>query len=332
MTFFDACFSGALLTPKGLVRESPLVVSVVPLGGRGRYLVTSSGANQLSYESGLIQGSPFAEALRSGLRGAADANGNGEVTLPELYDYIYRRTYSATVAAPSGPQHPVQSVQLDSAGEVVLVELRHSATASVRGAASLGRCYVLDQDGSRVLAALERPTEQVFVPPAEYIIKCIKADEVLVARAQLGATSTALDSLPTRRSPPPRSSPRGGRRVGVALLGCRGGRQHRKRRRAAARIPRRLAGSALVRGSRDDLDGRGRRGHGRSHDGPVVEARRERPTEVALGGGSFVEVDSPRVLPGVRGFVRLDVLATHPVEGGALGATLAGSVGVELGR
>ncbi len=347
VTFFDACFSGALLTPKGLVRESPLVVSMSPLAGRGRYLVTSSGANELSYESGLIQGSPFAEALRSGLRGAADVNGNGEVTLPELYGYIYRRTYSATVDAPAGPQHPLQSVALESAGEVVLVQLRRGATAPVRGAAALGRCYVLDRDGSRVLAALEHPSEQVFLPPAEYMIKCVKPDEVLVSRASLGTTATALDGLHYTSEAPTAELAKGGgaapesrftaavggvstERGGALLVGYRGGTQG---------LPWCIEGGATWTGAIFVAAGAGipvpwwKLGGSKVVLGlEAAGTVRERPTEVALGGGSYVELETRRLTRVLRASGRLDLLATYPLEGGTLGVTLVGSVGVELGR
>jgi hypothetical protein len=58
----------------------------------------------------------------------------------------------------------------------------------------------------------------------------------------------------------------------------------------------------------------------------------QRPTTLALGGGSFVEVDTPRFAGAARAYARLDLLATHPVSGGTLGATLVGSVGVALGK
>jgi Caspase domain len=118
--FFDACMSGALLTPKGLIRGAPLKLSLAPLGPSGRFLVSSSGANELSYESTLLQSSPFALALRSGLRGAADGNGDGRITLSELYAFLYGHTLAATLASPTGPQHPAHISELHGAGEVTL--------------------------------------------------------------------------------------------------------------------------------------------------------------------------------------------------------------------
>jgi hypothetical protein len=348
VAFFDACFSGALLTPKGLVRESPLVVSLVPLGGRGRYLVTSSGANELSYESGLLQGSPFAEALRSGVRGAADTNRDGAVTLPELYDYVYARTLSATVDAPTGPQHPLQSVHLDSAGEVVLVELRHRGTAPVRGSADLGRCYVLDRDGAHVVAEWARPTDEVFLAPAEYVVKCVKGDELLVARGSLGGAPSSIGELHYDHQQATGQLAKGGGaasesrisasigilsddRSAAILLGYRGG-------------TRDLVWGALL-GATSTGTSLGALGLGLhvpwwnlgrtsvvlgAQAACVVKARNG--VDVQLGGGSFVAIETGRLAGSMRGFVRLDLLATEPLGGGSLDASLIGSLGVELGR
>jgi hypothetical protein len=345
--FFDACFSGALLTPKGLVRESPLVLSVVTLSARGRYLVTSSGANELSYESGLIQGSPFAEALRSGLRGGADANADGEVTLPELYDYIYARTLSATVGAPSGPQHPLQSVRLESEGEVVLVELHRSGTAPVRGATALGRCYVLDRDSTRVVAELEKPTPPIFVSRAEYLIKCVQGDRVRVARASLGGVPVSLDDLHYATEAPT-----------DAIVKGPGGASESRLSVSLGGVSTEMGGALLLgyQGGSDDLLGSVEAGvtwkgeaifaagvgmHvpwwklggsslvlGLEAGGAVLE----RPAVLALGGGSFLTVESPPVFGSARVFARLDLLATHPLNGGDFGATFVGSAGFEVGR
>jgi hypothetical protein len=345
--FFDACFSGALLTPKGLSRESPLVVSMVPLGGRGRYLVTSSGANELSYESGLLQGSPFAEALRSGLRGAADTNRDGDITLPELYDYVYARTFSGTVDAPTGPQHPLQSARLESAGEVVLVQLRRGGAAPVRGSPDLGRCYLLDREGTHVLAEWARPTDDVFLAPGDYVIKCPKGDELLVAHAFLGSHASSLADLPYEREPATGQLAKGGgaepssrlsAEIGVltnvspaVFLGYQGG-------------SRDLTWSANV--------GAGFTGTGVAAAGIGIHVpwwklaktsvllgleaagvlKDASAVDVEVGGGSFVKLETSPLAGSMRVFGRLDLFATEPVRGGPLDATLLGGVGVEIGR
>jgi hypothetical protein len=350
VAFFDACYSGAILTPKGLTRQSPIVVSVVPLGGRGRYLVTSSGANELSYESELIQGSPFAAALRSGLRGAADSSGDGRVTLPELYRYVYGRTLSATVTAPTGPQHPIESVQIESAGDVVLVERRKTGVGEILGADGRGRCYVLDSDGAGVLAELDRLGEHVLVAPATYVVKCVQADRVLVARATVGAQPVSLDTLTYSREALSSQLAKGSGEAtvsrgsialgvlasdqaptaGAALLGYEGGTEELFFSGLGGCA---WTGQALLAGGIGMNVPWWRIGGGRLGLGLEVGATlAEKPTVLSLGGGSFVEVDGPRLSGAARLFARLDLLATHPVDRGNLGATLVGSAGVSLGK
>ena len=88
--FFDACRSGILVTPKGLLtRAPPLVITVPSAGPAGRFLVVSSGASELSYESVLLQGSPFAMAVRSGIEGAPVFNlGGTKASMSEVVSAI----------------------------------------------------------------------------------------------------------------------------------------------------------------------------------------------------------------------------------------------------
>src|SRR5581483_594825 len=128
LAFVDACRSGAMLTAKGIVRGPPLELSVNALGPRGRALITSSGSSEASYESVWLQGSPFSKLLVSGLRGAADLDRDGRVTLDELYRFLFDHVAAATVAAPAGPQHAHAELELAGAGDWVITETGARAT------------------------------------------------------------------------------------------------------------------------------------------------------------------------------------------------------------
>jgi Caspase domain len=194
IAFFDACASGALITAKGIVRGPPLSVSVAALGSSGRFLITSSGANEASYESVTLGGSPFALHLRSGIRGAADENHDGRVTLSELYGYLYSRTVASTLAAPLGPQRPAQLSELRGTGETVLATLGGLARV-VRGPSAGEPCYALDSSESRVLAELDAAGgSEMALPAGQYIIKCVQDNEVRTARMSLVLGSTPLES------------------------------------------------------------------------------------------------------------------------------------------
>ena len=98
----DCCYAGAF--PVGLgIKGAPSVHALEQLGGRGCVVLTSSDAMQLSFEgnqwtetgpASLRSGpsSLFTRFLIEGLRtGKADLDGDGDITLDELYSYVHDR-------------------------------------------------------------------------------------------------------------------------------------------------------------------------------------------------------------------------------------------------
>jgi hypothetical protein len=201
LAIVDACQSGALLTAKGIVRGPPISVQLEPLGQSGRYLITSSGSNEASYESTWLQGSPFTQLLVSALRGAADADGNGEVSFDELYRYLYERSVAATLSAPTGPQHPEVRSEMRGEGDFVVARLG-SRSRLARGAGAHGTCYVLDEAGVRVLAELPPGTAAIGLPAGRYEVKCLAGGRLTRAAAILppGVTVDSLDFTPVERT------------------------------------------------------------------------------------------------------------------------------------
>ena len=128
----DACRSGALTRVKG---GSPIPPFDVQLGervaGEGAVFLTSSSASEDSQESDEIKGSFFTHALVSGLLGAADINGDGRVTLDEIYRYAYDATLRASSRSLTGMQHPTFEYDVRGMGDVVLATL--DANAPGRG-------------------------------------------------------------------------------------------------------------------------------------------------------------------------------------------------------
>ncbi|WP_437112306.1 caspase, EACC1-associated type [Streptomyces cinnamoneus] len=104
IVLLDCCYSGAFLpSAKGdgqiHVRDE--------LGGHGRAILTATNRTEYAWEGKRIesaapQPSRFTGALIEGLRtGAADLNGDGRITVTELYDYAYESLHRAGVK-----QHP----------------------------------------------------------------------------------------------------------------------------------------------------------------------------------------------------------------------------------
>ena len=94
----DCCNSGAFA--RG-IKAGTTVGTGERFEGRGRVVITASDALQYAFEGGRIEGesvgSVFTQALVEGLEsGAADLNGDGHVTLDELYDFVYGRVVDSS--------------------------------------------------------------------------------------------------------------------------------------------------------------------------------------------------------------------------------------------
>ncbi|MDQ3756906.1 MAG: caspase family protein [Actinomycetota bacterium] len=90
----DCCYSGAFL--KGFRARGDDSVAVDQLEGRGRAVITASRATEYAFEADELaaenaaQPSVFTGAIVEGLAtGKADVDGDGLVTVDELYDYVY---------------------------------------------------------------------------------------------------------------------------------------------------------------------------------------------------------------------------------------------------
>ncbi|MEU2793850.1 PQQ-binding-like beta-propeller repeat protein [Streptomyces sp. NPDC007100] len=90
----DCCYSGAF--PAGrLVKAGSEVHSLDRFQGRGRTVLTASDATRYAFEGDRVRGrrapqSVFTRHLVQGLEdGSADLDGDGNITLDELYSYVY---------------------------------------------------------------------------------------------------------------------------------------------------------------------------------------------------------------------------------------------------
>jgi hypothetical protein len=117
----DACRSGALTRQKGGKRVPAFDLHQESgLSGEGLAFLTASAEDEDAQESDELRGSFFTHALVSGLLGAADANGDGEVVLDEAYRYAYDATLRATSRTFAGTQHPTYRYDFHGRGDLVL--------------------------------------------------------------------------------------------------------------------------------------------------------------------------------------------------------------------
>jgi hypothetical protein len=142
----DACRSGALTRVKGGQLGPPRSIALRDrLSGEGTVFLTATSANEDAQESDEIKGSFFTHYLVSGLVGAADASGDGQVVLEEAYRYAYDRTLRASSRTLAGTQHPTFRYDLRGQGQIVLTRIVAERRAIVDFPA--GRSYLLFRDG-----------------------------------------------------------------------------------------------------------------------------------------------------------------------------------------
>jgi hypothetical protein len=138
----DACESGALTQVKGAAPSAAIDFQIPDAPVEGTAFIASTAVGEAAQESAQLGGSFFTHHLDVAMRGAADADEDGQVTLAEAFRYTSARTVRATAATAQGPQHPTYDFRMAGRGEVVLADLRR-AEAHLRVPADPGSLYVI---------------------------------------------------------------------------------------------------------------------------------------------------------------------------------------------
>jgi YVTN family beta-propeller protein len=194
----DCCYSGAF--PSGrLAKGDPDVHSLERFRGRGRTVLTASDSTQYSFEGNRLHGeaaqSVFTRYLVEGLRnGHADLDGDGDITVDELYSYVHER-----VVEEMPQQRPKK--QDDVEGRIVIAQNIHwSLPTHLRNA--LGSPIASDRLGAlEGLTRLHRIGNDVVRTAVRgEIERLVDDDSKLVSTA----ASARLPSLTARPSDSPR--------------------------------------------------------------------------------------------------------------------------------
>ena len=148
IAIFDSCASGALTLPKGVIKRPPFLLDTA-YDMRGYAFMTSSSASEAAQESSRLGRSFFTHNLISGMRGAADMNVDGRITLNEAYQFAFDGTLTQTERTMAGAQHPSRHIQMSGTGDVVITEIRKSAAVVVFEPDFAGRIFI--HNGAGVL-------------------------------------------------------------------------------------------------------------------------------------------------------------------------------------
>ncbi len=195
MLMLDSCRSGALTRVKG-ARAAPVfdVELEDRLRGEGLVFLTSSSANEDAQESDALRGSFFTHYLVSGLVGAADADGDGAVTLAEAYRYAYEHTVRSSSRTLHGTQHPTFEFDIRGQGGVTLTQVGEVARGRARLRLPQGRAYLVfagGPDGAVVSeVGIRDAARTINVKAGRYFVRGRARDHLLEGTIYVGSGAT----------------------------------------------------------------------------------------------------------------------------------------------
>ncbi len=229
----DACQSGAFSRAKGVEPAADFSFnSKSGLDATGVAVLASSTSSELSQESDFLRSSYFTHHLLVGLRGAADDNDDGRVSLDEAYRYTYHHTLTATAATAVGSQHVSVEVDLKGQGEIPLSFPDKATTTITLPAAAEGQVLVERLPARAVVAEVQKAKGTalaIAVAPGRYQVLVRGATELLRCRAAPGASPITVSLDDCKREALIENQTKGAGRLGpvsqiTAMIGVGGGR------------------------------------------------------------------------------------------------------------
>ncbi len=196
----DACRSGGVTQGKGARPVPAFPVDLTSSGTtKGFAIIASSAPSEDSQESQVLEASFFTHHLVTALRGAADRDHDGRVTLGEAYAYTYRETLRST-GRTHELQHPTYRFDLEGQGDFAMTHLGDGRAQL--GSLALGEpgTYLLfeDREGGSLVAevAVEPGGAELLLPPGRYFVQRRGARSYREYRLGLEAGARAgLESL-----------------------------------------------------------------------------------------------------------------------------------------
>jgi hypothetical protein len=199
----DSCRSGTATRVKGLRAASDFTIDVATrLQSEGTAVLSSSTADETSQESDRLRGSFFSHHLLNALRGAADRNGDGQITLSETFEYTRTQTLRSSSQTRS-LQHPTFAYHMKGRSDLILttVGVPASGGSSIR-LSSAGNYLITDgQESGPVVAEIVslRDAARFALLPGRYVVQRRDAREYRLYKLQLSsAQEVMLDQLPYR--------------------------------------------------------------------------------------------------------------------------------------
>jgi hypothetical protein len=190
----DACFSGSLIQAKGAVLAEPVPIQYRDeLKVNGSAILTSSSAGELSQESRELQGSLFTHYFLSAIRGAADFDRDGKVTLWEAYNHTQSSLRRRLAGEKNAAQTPEFDVDVQGSDNVVLTRV------------DLGQSFLalkgLPEGEYRILEAISAlQVAEVRLSDPEGMILALPRAPYLVYHGEGGRRTVSLADLRRART------------------------------------------------------------------------------------------------------------------------------------
>lgn len=185
VAFVDACESGSLARTRGGTPVDAIELTVDDsLLSYGYAVITSAGPLSVARESDDYGGGVFSTALRLGLRGSADADESGGVTLEEAYNYVFEETVVSTARSGHGVQRPEYHTEMTGVGQVVLTRMTDREAGLVLAPELEGIYTVVSVVTGQVVARIDkRPGKdrRIALPSGRYVVRKVRRSDVLVA-------------------------------------------------------------------------------------------------------------------------------------------------------
>ena len=177
---------------KGFQTEPAFALTQQGSAADGVVWLSASEAGEAAQESDELRGAIFTYFWVNGLRGAADADGDGRVTITESYDFAYSQTLMRSARGSGVLQHPTAVFALREVAPVVLTQTFGTATRIAFPEAADTRYLVYARGSRAVLGEIwSRPDRSVAlaVPPGRYIVQRVggggpAAAEIAIAAGQ----------------------------------------------------------------------------------------------------------------------------------------------------
>jgi hypothetical protein len=189
VAFIDACESGTLARSKG--GSSTEVVDLTvddQITSRGLAVVTSTGPLSVARESDAYGGGIFSRALLTGLRGSADGDADGRITLEEAYQHAFENTVARSASGTSGVQRPEYRFDLEGVGDVVLTRIPSRAAGLVLPTELEGTYTIVSVSSGQVVGRVEKKPgkeRRVALPPGRYVVRKVRQKDVLLSEVDL---------------------------------------------------------------------------------------------------------------------------------------------------